>query len=57
MPDHKPKTLNDARLKKRALNRWENEGGATASGHEEPVTKTLPSHVTAQKKIAVLKIG
>lgn len=28
MDDKKPKSLNKARMKKRALGRWENEGGA-----------------------------
>ena len=32
MYDQKQKSLNDIRLKRKMLNRWENEGGATVSG-------------------------
>ena len=35
------KNLIDARIRQTPLNRWENEGGATATGHEMPAIKTL----------------
>ena len=32
MYDQKQKSLNNIRMKRKMLNRWENEGGAIASG-------------------------
>jgi len=41
MPDQKQKTFNDTLMLNRALNRWENEGGATTSAHKHPRIKIL----------------
>lgn len=44
MPEQKQKPVNDTLLT-RALNRWENEGGATTSTHKHPSIKTLKPDV------------
>ncbi len=38
MPIKKQKTLDNAQLRRRALSRWENEGGAPMFGHQESLT-------------------
>lgn len=50
MPDLKQKPMNDGIMKKRALSRWENEGGAPIGGHSTFLMKTLPPNVIAYKK-------
>jgi hypothetical protein len=49
------KNLMDARIQHTPLNRWENEGGATASGHEKAVAThscktTTPQNALLRKK-------
>ena len=50
MPNQEPKPLNDARMGRRAVARWENEGGATATGHESFSIKAICSHAIAITK-------
>jgi len=34
MPDRMPNAMNAAKMRRRALSRWDNEGGATLGGHQ-----------------------
>lgn len=46
MTDKKQKPLSDERMRRRAFARWENEGGATALGHENSTIKVVPATTT-----------
>ena len=49
MSDQNQKPLGDERMRRRAFSRWENEGGAPASGREKhPVKKA--SYTVVYKK-------
>jgi hypothetical protein len=38
MPDRLPNTVNAAKMRQRALSRWDNEGGATLGDHQESIS-------------------
>ncbi len=44
MYDQKQKSLNKRRIQRRMLNRWENEGGAIASGDPGPLVHDKHPH-------------
>lgn len=44
------KPLSDEKMQKRAVSRWENEGGATATGREKhPIMKRIIKHIRRMK--------
>jgi hypothetical protein len=54
MSDQNQKPLSDERMRRRAFSRWENEGGAPASGREQhPVKKA--SYTVVYKKHPVIE--
>lgn len=50
MTDQEAKPLNDARMRQLAVARWENEGGAAATGPERSAIKALCTHAMAITK-------
>lgn len=50
MSHKKQKPYNDVNIRQRAFSRWENEGGAPASGREKHPAKTLPAYKVVYKK-------
>ena len=50
MPKQEPQPLNDDRIRQGPVARWENEGGATATGHETSTIKALCTHALAITK-------
>lgn len=50
MPQQELNSLNDDRIRQGSVARWENEGGATATGHTPYTIKALCAHVTSLTK-------
>lgn len=53
MFDPKQKAIDNESLRQRVLARWENVGGATASGHMKLPMNPLPSKVAAYKQTPI----
>lgn len=50
MSSQKKSPSGDEVMRWKAFARWENEGGATAFGHERPAIQTLPSYSVVYQK-------
>jgi hypothetical protein len=50
MPKQEPKPLTDDRIRQGPVARWENEGGATSTGHKPSTIKALCTYAIAITK-------